>query len=460
MAHILIVDDDEMIGDALCDLFRPMGHDVTYALTLDGGLNMAAAAPYDVVFLDVNLPDGNGLQAISQFRGMPSFPEVVIITGEGDPDGAELAIANEAWDYIQKPIFAKRVKMPLMRALQYREQKLSHSKPILLNREGIIGNSIAIMRCLETMAKAGTTDAHVMLTGETGTGKELFARAIHANSSRRQKGFLVVDCAALPETLVESVLFGHEKGAFTGADRPREGMIKEADGGTLFLDEIGELPKDLQSTFLRVLQEKRFRPVGGKAEVHSDFRLITATNRDLEQMVKAGQFRHDLYFRLQSIVIHLPPLRKRLDDVQAITFHYLAKFCERYGVGTKGLSPEFLEALTTYTWPGNIRELVNAMDRALAMAGDSHTLFPVHLPPHIRAHLARKAVSAKAVSDNKDTSGTKLFPMFRELMQTTEKSYFKDLVTHVRGDIAAVCNISGLSRAQVYKILKKHSISK
>ena len=457
MAYILVVDDDEMICDALCDLFRPMGHAVDYALTLSRGLERVLAAPYDVVFLDVNLPDGNGLSAIPRFRDAPSDPEVVIITGEGTPDGAELAISNDAWDYLQKPISAKEVKLPLVRVLQYREEKKTKAPHIVLNREGIIGDTPQIKRCLDLMAQASQSEANVILTGETGTGKELFARAIHINSNRQENAFIVVDCAALPANLVESALFGHVKGAFTGADIPRGGMIKEADGGSLFLDEIAELPLEVQSTFLRVLQEKSFRPVGSKKEVRSDFRLIAATNRDLGQMVKDGSFRQDLFFRLQSILLELPPLRERQQDIQTITFHYLSKLGDRYGTGTKGLSPEFMEALTTYAWPGNVRELVHSIEKALASAGASRTLFPIHLPPHIRSQLARDSVKVPTTKE-KNQADAGPFPAFRDLMQVTEKTYFEDLMVHTRRDIKAACKISGLSRAQVYKILKKHHI--
>lgn len=460
MTRILIVDDDEMVCDALCDLLGSMDHDTAYALTLNAGLESAEATPFDVVFLDVNLPDGNGLRGIPQFRNTPSKPEVIIITGEGDPDGAELAIVNRAWDYIQKPISVKKIQLPLIRVLQYREEKRIAAVPFALKRDGIVGNSPAMRHCFELLAQASRTDAPVILTGETGTGKELFARAIHANSHRRGNEFVAVDCAALPETLVESALFGSVKGSFTGADRSREGIIRSSDGGSLFLDEIGELSVEMQSAFLRVLQEKRFRPVGGKREIQSDFRLIAATHRNLDEMVASGCFRRDLYFRLKAMTITLPPLREHKDDIQAIVFHYLAKFCKRYGSGTKGLSTDFIETINHYGWPGNVRELVQAVDTALAAAGDSPTLFPIHLPPHIRTRLLRDRFKKNIRTEIKGHPAPTPFPAFKELMLSTEKSYFEDLLAHTRRDVNAVCRISDLSRSQVYKILKKHRISK
>ena len=275
MANVLIIDDDRAMCDMLSGRMRDMGHNATYALTLKAGLKQAFSESFDVVFLDVGMPDGNGLEALPKIRETPSSPEVIIITGAGSPDGAELAIKNGAWDYIEKPLSISAMSLPLIRALQYREDTRTLGSPVALDREGIVGNSPPMKACFDLMAQASASDANVLITGETGTGKELFAAAIHKNSPRAEKSFVVVDCATLPETLVESMLFGHEKGAFTGADKAKDGLIKQADGGTLFLDEVGELPLSVQKAFLRVLQERRFRPLGGKREIESDFRLVS-----------------------------------------------------------------------------------------------------------------------------------------------------------------------------------------
>jgi len=297
MASILIIDDDRAICQMLSTMVERLDHDVTTAFSLKEGMKRAQAEAVDVVFLDLGLPDGNGLDLLPKLRNAPSTPEVIIITGHGGQEGAELSVKYGAWDYIEKPVTPEQVSLPLARALQYREAKSTEAHAKALRLEGIVGQSPPMQACFDALAQAAFGDANVLITGETGTGKELFARAVHGNGTRATGPFVPVDCAALPETLVESMLFGHEKGAFTGADSPKTGLIRQAEGGTLFLDEVGELAMSVQSSFLRVLQERRFRPVGGHQEIGSDFRLIAATNRELNHLADQGQFRRDLLFR-------------------------------------------------------------------------------------------------------------------------------------------------------------------
>ena len=469
MAKILIIDDDKAICDALGNVMQRMGHDTEYALTLEQGLRKVSAGEFDIVFLDVRLPDGNGLNALPEIRESSSAPEVIIITGEGDPDGAELAIKSGAWDYLEKPPSLDGMTLPLIRAIQYREEKKARKPQVALQRNGIIGVAPQISACLDIVAKAAGSDAPVLVTGETGTGKECFSEAIHRNSPRHGKNFVVVDCASLTESLVESTLFGHKKGAFTGADRQQTGLIAQADGGTLFLDEVGELPLSVQKTFLRVLQEHRFRPVGGKHEVRSDFRLIAATNRDLNQLVATGRFRQDLLFRLLSITIDLPPLRKRGDDIWELALHFMNKFSNRDRKGTKGFSPEFMASLEAYRWPGNVRELANAMENILAEAGDSPILFPKHLPVHIRVTLARASVGKRGQAGSAEPEGKEVvsspelgrWKAFRDAaIHEAEKGYLLKLMSFTRGKIKDACEISGLSRPRLYALLKKHGISR
>jgi two-component system NtrC family response regulator len=463
MANVLIIDDDKLICDTIANLVRRMGHQATCSYTLQDGIERSSSQLVDVVFLDVRLPDGNGLEVLPRIQASASLPEVIIMTGYGDPDGAELAIKHGAWDYIQKPSTMDAMTLPLVRALQYREEKKASKGMMILKREGIIGNSPKMRACLDLLAQVASSNANVLITGETGTGKELFAVGIHKNSPRANKNFVVVDCAALPENLVESILFGHEKGAYTGADRARDGLILQADGGTLFLDEVGELPLPIQRSFLRTLQERKFRPVGGKEEIESDFRLIAASNRNLDDMVQQDKFREDLLFRLRSFSIELPPLRERQEDIKDLTTYYVELLSKRYEIEPKDFSPEFFDVLTSYPWPGNVRELINALERALVNGRYERILFPKHLPTHIRAQIARSSVGEKETAEIKTTPSSKIFPKIQALREkaiaNVEEQYLRDLILFTRGNIKEACQISGLSRSRLYLLLKKYSIS-
>jgi two-component system, NtrC family, response regulator len=467
MANILIIDDDMNVCSMLASMVKGLGHDAIFANTLKEGLNAVFTGSFDVVLLDVNMPDGSGLKLLPKIREIPSNPEVIIITAHGDPDGAEIAIKNGAWDYIQKPSSIKKMTLPLVRALQYRKEKQSERLPVILKHDGILGSSPQIKTCLHLIAQAACSDANVLITGDTGTGKELFAQAIHKNSRRADKNFVVVDCAALPDTLVESMLLGHEKGAFTGAEKSYEGLIKQADGGTLFLDEVGELPFSHQKVFLRVLQERRFRPVGGSKEVESDFHLVAATNQDLDGMIESNRFRKDLLFRLKSLTIKLPLLKDRSNDIKEIAMHRLGKLAERYGSGTKGFSPEFIEALNLYDWPGNVRELLNTIERAFVSANNDPTLFCRHLPTSIRVKLARASIAKKSPpkGEKKDrideiASLTSLREFRNRTLKELEKQYLRDLILLTNGDIQECCRISSVSRSRLYRLLKDHNISR
>lgn len=462
MANILIIDDDKMLCESLSRHFEYSGHESTFALTLEQGIKKVSSKAFDVVFLDVCLPDGNGLQNLPKICENPFQPEIIIITGEGDPDGAELAIQSGAWDYLQKPVSIEDITLSLKRTLQYRQEKKTDKPAVALNRKHIIGDSHQMQTCFDLLAQAASSNTNVLLTGETGTGKELFARAVHENSSRSSKIFVVVDCAALPETLVESVLFGYQKGAFTGADTSRDGLVRQAHGGTLFLDEVGELPIQLQKAFLRVLQEHCFRPVGSQMEIFSDFRLVAATNRNLEEMVQAGQFRSDLLFRLKGLNINLPPLRNHKEDIKDLTIHFLSRFCQRHQISVKGFSPDFFEALTAYNWPGNVRELINTLESTLTSAFHCPTLFARHLPLHTRIQSARAAVKEKSMTG----SGKKINNSFYEPSMTLKdfrnastSEYLENLMFYTNYNIREACLISGVSRSRMYELLKKYNIS-
>ncbi len=329
----------------------------------------------------------------------------------------------------------------------------------------IIGNSPRLKDCLASVFLAADTDANVLLVGETGTGKELFARAIH-NASRRKPGpMVVVDCTSLPKTLVESLLFGHAKGSFTDAGTTHQGLIHQAHTGTLFLDEVGELPLSLQKVFLRVLEEHRFRPIGSDQEVKSDFRLVAATNRNLEEMVGRGQFRADLLFRLKSYLIEIPPLRERADDVMELASSHMDNLCAKYQISPKRFAPDFLQTLSRYPWPGNVRELASALEHSLFAARYETHLFAKHLPNHIRSCVMKNSLRRHSIA-RPDLTRSFLRELpnlhdFREdIFCQAEIQYLHDLMTMSNKDINAACRLSGLSRSRLYALLKKHAISR
>ncbi len=471
MANVLIIDDDRQMCRMLAQTIESMSHFSVCANTIKEGLEAVTTNDFDVVFLDVNLPDGTGLEILPRIRNLQPPPEVIIITGEGGPDGAELAIQNGAWDYIQKPFSLNKVRLPIKRILQYREElKKVEKKSIALKLDGFVGTGPVMAPFLDSVAQAANSDANVLILGETGTGKELCAKTIHANSARADNSFVVVDCAALHSTLVESTLFGFEKGSFTGADRARDGLIKQADKGTLFLDEIGELSLEHQKSFLRVLQEKRFRAIGSKKEIKSDFRLLAATHQDLDKMSNGGKFRKDLLFRLRSIVIDIPPLREHPDDIKALVSYYMNRIYNKLGMDMKGYSPEFLDAICAYPWPGNIRELINTLEGIISAAQFEATLFPKHLPEYIRIQLARTKASSPVDQNQAGQFSRNSAPLethlpfyrdFRErVLADADKTYFQNLMAATRGSVKDACRISGLGRTRLYTILKKYNISR
>lgn len=460
MAHILVVDDDSMLCTMLVDVLTRSGHSVTAAANLQSGIDSGRQKPLDIVLLDVELPDGNGLKWLPDFTHLPSEPEIIIMTGSGDPDGAKMAIELGAWNYLEKPHVIRNLSLTITRALQYREEKRAiKERPIALQRKKIVGNSQALLESLNQLAAAASSGTSALITGETGTGKEIFARTIHDNSERADENFVVVDCTSLPEHLIESILFGHKKGAFTGANKDREGLISIADKGTLFLDEIGELPLGLQKNFLRVLQEMTYRPVGEEHEKQSDFRLVSATNRNLGQMVTEGLFRSDLLFRLKAFTIELPPLRDRKEDVHDLCHHFINSFCERLHIKPKGISTEFIEHLSEYNWPGNIRELQQVLEQIVATFAEYPTLFAHHLPQHIRIANAQATI-AKSPSQKAPTNGSDTSPLnWKQFKMEGERRYVTHLMAHCSGDIKKAIDISGLSRARLYQLIKRFDIS-
>jgi len=331
--------------------------------------------------------------------------------------------------------------------------------PVALKRNQIIGSSPVITKCLDRVARAASSDVSVLITGATGTGKELFARAIHENSKRAGKNFVVVDCAALPESLIESTLFGHVRGAFTNADSSQDGLVKHADGGTLFLDEVGELPLNIQKTFLRLLQEHEYRPVGSPNHRYSDFRVVAATNRDLDEAVQQGRFRDDLLFRLQAYTVHLPPLQERREDIRDLVLHFVTKLCRRYQLEIKGVAGDFIDALLEYSWPGNIRELYQTMEQVFTNPSLGPTCFAIHLPEKFRVHQARAGVKSQNGEQLLPISQpTELLP-WSDYKERCEKDYLNQLKVIAAGNVSEAARLAGLSRTRLYQLLSKYNIS-
>ncbi|MGD9210324.1 MAG: sigma-54 dependent transcriptional regulator [Desulfobacteraceae bacterium] len=479
---VLIIDDDPEVCDTMLSLLNRMHLKGEAAGSLTQGLNKLENGYFDLVFLDVRLPDGNGLDALERIRLMSGAPEVIILTGKGDPDGAELAIEGGVWDYLVKPSPIKQTMLSIQRVLKYRQEKRGSTPVVALDLTKLVGRSSEMRTIQDFIAQATRSQAGVLISGETGTGKELTARIIHENSSRVTGRFVVVDCAALTETLVESTLFGHRKGAFTGAERDRSGLVKLADGGTLFLDEVGEMPLSIQKVFLRVLQEKRFRPVGENREEKSNFRLIAATNKNLVDEVSKGNFRGDLFFRLKTMSITLSPLRCRKDDIRDLAMFHIRKLSKRYDSDEKGFGSDFLENLEIYHWPGNVRELFNVLERAFVAAGQECTLYAMHLPKELRISVTKASIIGKMPPcprprqqdlsvpmkmesenalphfDSIETWSAETTPSLKDFKSIMEKRYLEQLIAMSNGDIKTILNTSGLSRSHFYALLKKNNI--
>ncbi|MGB3211175.1 MAG: sigma-54 dependent transcriptional regulator [Desulforhopalus sp.] len=475
MGNVLIIDDNLTTCELLQHMIEKIGYAAEYRRTIVDGLAALRNGAFDVVFLDVMMPDGSGLDHIKEIQNHKNSPEVIIITGTGSSNGAEIAIKSGAWDYLQKPLSPKKILLPIKRVLEYKENlKNSRVQPKLLKRDRIIGQSRELMHALEQLTRAAVNDSNVLITGETGTGKEVFAQTLHENSHRSSRPLIVVDCASLPENLIESALFGHIKGAFTGADRSADGLIKLANTGSLFLDEIGELNLVLQKTLLRVLQEKTFRPIGSNLEQQSDFRLIAATNRDLKNMVNDGTFREDLYYRLQSQIIEIPPLRARQEDIAQLVVYYSKVITENYNLRRKGFSAEFFETLNSYNWPGNIRELIHIIEQAIFSSQDEPIMFCKHLPEELRIKVIDKQLSYDEGSPSQvslpssshqpldsDINTLLSYSESRELaLKLFEKTYLEQLMLASDGTIQKALEIAQLGRTRLYTLLKKHNISR
>ena len=372
--RVLVVDDEQGLRDMLAILLKREGYEVTLAGSFSGGLEALTStpSPFDLIITDLMMPDGSGLDILTASRQRTSHTEVIVMTAHCGVETAIDAMKRGAYDFVQKPFSTSELRELVGKALEKRQLRAENDRlRAQVSREkarDLLGGSEPMKRIVDLVRRIADSRGTVLVTGESGTGKERISRAIHDLSERRQKPFLVVNCGAIPEDLMESELFGHEKGSFTGAIARHLGIFREADGGTVLLDEVGELPPQLQVKLLRVLQERKVRGVGQSVETSVDVRIIAATNRNVEEDVKSGKFRQDLYYRLNVIRVEVPPLRERRVDIRELAQFFLSRCAAEHDKQISGFSPEALRALDAYTYPGNVRELENLVERAVALA--------------------------------------------------------------------------------------------
>ena len=445
-ARILIVDDEVSTREVFAELLQRWGYDVDQTADGHGALKLAAETHPDVIISDLVMPKLDGLALVRALREEQPDTPVVIITGKGTIDAAVEAVREGVFDFVEKPLDPARLKVILQKALEKKE--VLHEVQVLRRRlgqvdagVGLVGHSPPMRKTMELVAKVAPSKASVVITGQSGTGKEMVARAIHQLSPRRDKPFIAINCSAIPATLIESEMFGHERGAFTGADQRRLGAWELADRGTLFLDEVGEIPIELQAKFLRVIEEERLRRLGGKSEISVDVRVISATNRDLKEEIKAGRFREDLYFRLNVFHINLAPLRERREDIPVLVQHFIDKFGREGGKKQQGVSPQAMKLLTEYAWPGNIRELRNTLERAVILCGQA-VIEPEHLPGELAAGGCESAYL-------KLPHGLPL----REI----EKEYILATLNRLQNNKARTAQALGISEKTLYNKLYRYS---
>ena len=451
-ATLLLVDDDATFRRVLGGELARLGFRITDVESGTAAIAAAQRIEPDVVLLDLQLPDLDGLSVLRALREGNPASEVILLTGHGSIDTAIEAIRLGAFDYVAKPCPLNELEVRLERALERRalrertrllERGLTPADP----RDSFVGDSSAFRRVLELIERVAPSDSSVLLHGETGTGKELAAKMIHARSRRSEQPFVIVECAALQEELLQNELFGHERGAFTGADRAKPGLFEVAHGGTLFLDEIGEVSRATQVKLLRVLDASTFRRVGGTAEIRVDVRIVAATNRDLEALVRQGLFREDLYYRLNTIAIEMPPLRSRAGDVERLALHFLARFNLRND-SHKRFAPAALERISRHGWPGNVRELLHAVEAAAVVCEDEEIL-PRHLPPALR-----EPVTAVAPEPGEPSGAGQRLPSLEQL----ERAHIERVLRACDGHRGQAAAILGISERNLYRKLRAYAL--
>jgi len=459
-ATVLIIDDEEAVAWALRKACERQGHRAVVCATAEDGLASAAAHPPDAVFLDIRLPGMDGLTALGRLRVLAPDAGVIVITAHGNLSTAVQAVAGGAFDYLAKPFDLDQALDAVTRALGRTTTAPPPTDPGIGDDE-LVGNSAAMQSVFKRIALVAPTTACVLITGESGTGKELVARAVHAHSDRAANVFLPVHVAALNPNLVESELFGHVKGAFTGADRTRPGLLALADGGTVFLDELADIPLAVQAKLLRVLERQEVLPVGGIEPQKVNVRIVSATNANLAEEVTAGRFRHDLFFRLNVYPIHLPALRDRTDDIPRLAEHFLRTFAP---TAAAPLPSETLAALRARAWPGNIRELKNAMEYA-AIVARGGPIRPEHLPEPsavsggaTTTEKLRSAVRDWAREQVRLTTGTEPADLYPKLLAEIEPVLLAEVLEQVAGNRLVAGRWLGLARATVRKLIRKYHL--
>ena len=441
---VLVVDDEAIIRESLHDWLSDVGHQVLTAENGSKALEIIEKEKPGVAIVDLVMPGMDGIELLKKVRGISPSIEVIIITAYGSIPTAITAMREGAYDYIEKPFCPEKAELLIKKLAEHQrliEENISLHRKLeeRYQFENIIAKSAKMQQVVEVIKVVAKSNATVLITGESGTGKELVARAIHSQSYRKDKPFVAVSCAALPESLLESELFGHEKGAFTGAHAQRRGKFEVANRGSLFLDEIGEMSANIQVHLLRVLEEKEFTRVGGNELIKVDVRVISATNKDMKKVVANGQFREDLYYRLNVVTIELPPLRERKEDIPLLAQHFLKKFAVENQKEITGFSPEATDFLLKYEWPGNVRELENAIERAVILAKNSY--IEVADLPRESLTLARSAPLVKSLAE-------------------VEKNHILNILAKTRGNnYSEAARILGISRVTLYNKIKAYGLN-
>ena len=453
--RLLIVDDDPGHLTTLKTISRSWGYEVATATDGSEAVETVRSVPVDLVLMDVRMTQMGGIEALSQIKAYnPSIP-VIIMTAYSSVESAVSALKAGAYDYLIKPLDFEALRLAIERACEHaglkdENRRLKEQLQLGGAATRIIGKSSPIKDLMEMLAMVAPSDATVLITGESGTGKELIARSLHFNSPRKEHPLVVVNCAAIAESLLESELFGHEKGAFTGADRRREGRFKQADGGTLFLDEIGETSAAMQAKLLRVLQEREICRVGGEEVLPVDVRIVAATNRDLERDVSEGRFREDLFYRLNVITLKVPPLRERREDIPLLADHFLNKYAERNRKPAKGFAPVAMDMLLNYDWPGNVRELENAVERSVVLMTAEHVT-EKQLPFNIAKQYADTRPSLNDLVAAPQTDGTRS-------LEDIEKEAIMVTLGATDGNKSETARRLGITRKTLHNKLKSYGL--